>query len=255
MLLALHLDDAHPAGAEAGQLGLVAEGRDLDAVVAADLEDRLALEALDDAAVNLDPDARRRRAGAAATACRAGARRAQARRVVVSGRTARSVIGGSLRSPGPRRPPRSGGRRRPGRRCGGCDRRARSGSIASLLANGRVVRRSWSHSADSTTSWLRSTSRFMSVGRGRPLVKRSPISTIRRSRCGTGSSCRMPRRRRTTSAVGPDRRRMPVRPRRRWSPTPRGRRPRAAARSRTAYRARSPAAARPMDPPTSTAFS
>ena len=60
MLLALDLDDAHPAGAEAGQLGLVAQGRDLDAVVAADLEDRLALEALDDAAVDLDPDARRR---------------------------------------------------------------------------------------------------------------------------------------------------------------------------------------------------
>ena len=60
VLLALDLDDAHPAGAEARQLGLVAEGRDLDAVVAADLEDRLALEALDDAAVDLDPDARRR---------------------------------------------------------------------------------------------------------------------------------------------------------------------------------------------------
>ena len=60
VLLALDLDDAHPAGAEAGQLGLVAEGRDLDAVVAADLEDRLALEALDDPAVDLDPDARRR---------------------------------------------------------------------------------------------------------------------------------------------------------------------------------------------------
>ena len=60
MLLALDLDDAHPAGAEAGQLRLVAQGRDLDPVVAADLEDRLALEALDDAPVDLDPDARRR---------------------------------------------------------------------------------------------------------------------------------------------------------------------------------------------------
>ena len=60
MLLALDLDDAHAAGAEAGQLGLVAQRRDLDAVVAADLEDRLALEALDDAAVDLDPDPRRR---------------------------------------------------------------------------------------------------------------------------------------------------------------------------------------------------
>ena len=60
MLLALDLDDAHPARPEAGQLRLVAEGRDLDPVVAADLEDRLALEALDDAAVDLDPDPRRR---------------------------------------------------------------------------------------------------------------------------------------------------------------------------------------------------
>ena len=60
VLLALDLDDAHPARPEARQLGLVAERRDLDAVVAADLQDRLALEALDDAAVDLDPDARRR---------------------------------------------------------------------------------------------------------------------------------------------------------------------------------------------------
>ena len=67
MLLALDLDHAHPARAEAGQLGLVAQGRDLDPVVAADLEDRLALEALDDAAVDLDPDARACSAGAAAT--------------------------------------------------------------------------------------------------------------------------------------------------------------------------------------------
>src|SRR4029453_18633780 len=59
-LRALDLDDAHPAGPEAGQLGLVAERRDLDAVVAADLEDRLAVEALDDAPVDLDPDPRRR---------------------------------------------------------------------------------------------------------------------------------------------------------------------------------------------------
>ena len=60
MLLALHLHDAHPAGAEARQLGLVAEGRDLDAVVAADLQDRLALAALDEPSVDLQPDAGRR---------------------------------------------------------------------------------------------------------------------------------------------------------------------------------------------------
>ena len=59
LVLALDLDDAHPAGAEARQLGLVAQGGDLDPVVAADLEDRLALEALDDAPVHLDPDPRR----------------------------------------------------------------------------------------------------------------------------------------------------------------------------------------------------
>ena len=56
LVLALDLDHAHPAGAEARQLGLVAQGRDLDPVVAADLEDRLALEPLDDPPVDLDPD-------------------------------------------------------------------------------------------------------------------------------------------------------------------------------------------------------
>ncbi len=63
MLLALDLDHAHPAGTEAGQLGLVAQGRDLDPVIAADLEDRLALAPLDQPAVHLDPD-RRGRLGA-----------------------------------------------------------------------------------------------------------------------------------------------------------------------------------------------
>jgi len=58
VLLARHLDDAHAARAEARQLGLVAQGRDLDSVVAADLEDRLTLETLDHAAVDLDADPR-----------------------------------------------------------------------------------------------------------------------------------------------------------------------------------------------------
>ena len=53
-VLALDLDHAHPAGAEAGQLGLVAQRRDLDAVVAADLEDRLAFAPGELAAVDLD---------------------------------------------------------------------------------------------------------------------------------------------------------------------------------------------------------
>ena len=60
MLLALHLDDAHPAGPEAGELRLVAQGRDLDPVVAADLQDRLALAALHDAPVHLQADGRHR---------------------------------------------------------------------------------------------------------------------------------------------------------------------------------------------------
>ena len=60
VLLALDLDDAHPARPEAGQLRLVAQGRDLDPVVAADLEDRLPGEALDDPPVDLDADPRRR---------------------------------------------------------------------------------------------------------------------------------------------------------------------------------------------------
>src|SRR6266550_1177942 len=57
VFLALDVDDAHAACPEAGQLRLVAEGRDLDPVVAADLEDRLALEALDRAPVDLDANA------------------------------------------------------------------------------------------------------------------------------------------------------------------------------------------------------
>jgi hypothetical protein len=56
VLLALDLDDAHAARPEARQLGLVAERRDLDPVVATHLEDRLALEAFDDAAIDLDAD-------------------------------------------------------------------------------------------------------------------------------------------------------------------------------------------------------
>jgi len=60
MLLALNFDHAHPASAEAGQLGLIAERRDLYAVGAADLEDRLTLGPFHDAAVNLDPERWRR---------------------------------------------------------------------------------------------------------------------------------------------------------------------------------------------------
>src|SRR5664280_2056871 len=56
MLVALNFHDAHPAGAEARQLRLVAEGRYLDTVGAADFEDRLALVTLHDAAVHLQPE-------------------------------------------------------------------------------------------------------------------------------------------------------------------------------------------------------
>ena len=65
VLLALDLDDAHPARAEAGQLGLVAQRRDVDAVVAADVEDRLARAAGELLAVDLDGERRARTCGAA----------------------------------------------------------------------------------------------------------------------------------------------------------------------------------------------
>ena len=57
MRFAFDFHDAHAARPEARQLGLVAEGRDLDAVGAADLEDRLALEPFDDPTVDLHADA------------------------------------------------------------------------------------------------------------------------------------------------------------------------------------------------------
>ena len=57
-VLTLDLDHAHAAGAEAGQLGLVAERGHLDAGVAADLEDGLALAGGQGAAVDLDLEGR-----------------------------------------------------------------------------------------------------------------------------------------------------------------------------------------------------
>ena len=56
VLLTLDFHDAHPARPEARQLGLVAEGRDLDAVGAADFENRLALEPFDGPTVDLHAD-------------------------------------------------------------------------------------------------------------------------------------------------------------------------------------------------------
>ena len=169
VLLALDLDDAHPARAEARQLGLVAEGRDLDPVVAADLEDRLALEALDDAAVDLDPDARRRlralrrlrveqalgeRSGLGR---RGGCRGASAGRpwVALCGRDPTATAIGWQTPAGQelRRMWSSSS-----------DRKYRI-----PLASGRVVRRSWSHSAEPTMSADRS-ARSVDVGRPRAAV-------------------------------------------------------------------------------------
>ncbi len=59
VILALHLDHAHPARAEAGQLGLVAQRGHVNAVVAADIEDGLALAAGVLAPVDLDGEGRR----------------------------------------------------------------------------------------------------------------------------------------------------------------------------------------------------
>ena len=180
MLLALDLDDAHPARPEAGQLGLVAEGRDLDPVVAADLEDRLALEALDDPAVDLDPDARRRLRALRRLRVEqpVGQRdpRSVARRL--SGRVIRSAMGRLIGSHRP--PPRSDGRRRQGRHCAGCARPARTGSIASRwtaggssAARGRTARRPRCRPTGPRAAAGRS-------GRGRPSTTRSAISTSRR---------------------------------------------------------------------------
>ncbi len=162
VLLALDLDDAHPARPEAGQLRLVAEGRDLDPVVAADLEDRLALEALDDPAVDLDPDPRRRlrslrRLRRDQPLGEAVVERLERVRFDVGARqqVGHRLVTGRLRW----RRPRSDGRRRPGTSSAGCARRARTGSIASRSRTGRVARRSWSHSADPTMSFDRSARR------------------------------------------------------------------------------------------------
>ena len=149
MLLALDLDDAHPARPEAGQLRLVAERRDLDPVVAADLEDRLALEALDDAPVDLDPDPRRRlrplrRLGREqALGDRVGDR--LERRLGASGRVIRSAISSQWAAPAAT----AIGRQTP---AGQVLRRMCSSSSDRKyripLAYGSVASRSWSHSAE-----------------------------------------------------------------------------------------------------------
>ena len=146
--LPLDLHDAHPARAETRQLGLVAQGRDLDPVVAADLEDRLALEPLDDPAVDLDPDPGRR----LGTLRRLRRDQALGQRIVDRLDGAQVVgaddqVGHAVVSGERRRRWRSAGRRQPGRCCAGCGRPAPSGSIASRrgtegspAARGRTAR-------------------------------------------------------------------------------------------------------------------
>jgi hypothetical protein len=183
VLLALDLDDAHPAGAEAGQLRLVAEGRDLDAVVAADLEDRLALEALDHAAVDLDPDPRRRERTLRGLDVEQPLRERLGSAVGwPSGRVSSSVI--RRRWPSSRRGTATAtamGWQTPAgqvlwRMCSSSsDRKYRIPLRAggSPAARGRTA-------PDATMSAERSSRRVGSVGRGRPSAIRSAISTSRR---------------------------------------------------------------------------
>ena len=96
----------------------------------------------------------------------------------LSGRVIRSAMGRLIGSHRP--PPRSGGRRRLGRRCAGCARPARTGSIASRWTAGGS---SAARGRTGRTPRCRPTgpsSRVVSVGRGRPSTTRSAISTSRR---------------------------------------------------------------------------
>ena len=221
MLLAFDLDDAHPAGAEAGQLGLVAEGRDLDAVVAADLEDGLALEALDDAPVDLDADrgVDCGRCGDWVSSSRSASKSALVRRS--SAGSGRPRDGRGCRSSG------SLGRGRLGW-AGGGERRTRS--IASRwsaggwpAARGRTARRRRCRRRD------RRQARRRSAGPGRPRggQRARPGAGCR---SGRGWSCRTPRSSRSGSARRPARRGRSGRRRRRPSRSRDGRPPRAGRR-------------------------
>jgi hypothetical protein len=185
VLLALDVDDAHPAGPEAGQLGLVAERRDLDPVVAADLEDRLALEALDDPAVDLDPDARRRlrplRRLRRQEALAEGVGEGLELHGLGAFRAGDQV--GHLSSVGLARGP--------GRNGDGAADAGWAGAAEDVLVelapevshSGCVRKRRQAlvvAQAEATTSADRSASSWRSVGLGRPVAIRSPISLIRR---------------------------------------------------------------------------
>ena len=211
LVLALDLDHAHPAGAEARQLGLVAQRGDLDAVVAADLEDRLALEALDDPPVDLDADPRRalrplrrlRRDEPLGEGVLARRRR------VVDARGVRADLPGTVerrlgtddevghqRDPAAVAPaPTAIGVQTP---AGQVERRRWSSSsdrkYRIALVNGRVARRSWSHSAEAAMSCARSTRR---AGVGGLRACRSRCGRRSRTagagRSGRGWTCRRPR--------------------------------------------------------------
>ena len=226
VLLALDLDHAHPAGAEAGQLRLVAQRRDLDPVVAADLEDRLALQALDDAAVDLDPDR------AAATAVAAAPGSSSRRSACVSGSL--GVPGGVSGGRSGRSSSASVGRGS-GHRDGLTDA-GRAGAAEEVVVElgsevshraGQRERRQplvvAQRRADDVGGEVRRRDRRRSgaAAQGDAVA----TSAMRRSRSGTGSSCRRPRRRRTGSAGAPGRRCRPGRRRRPRSPTRRARRP------------------------------
>ena len=191
VVLALDLDHAHPAGAEAGQLGLVAQGRDLDAVVAADLEDRLALAALDDRA-------RRPRSGwaawpaAAAATGSSSSRSAErlARGVTVPARlSGRALDAGRVRRSAIVRSSLGG---RGGRHRDGLADAGRAGAAQEVVVElGPEVSHPGSTAGGSPAARGRTARRprvvragpraaSTSVGRGRPVATRSPISASRR---------------------------------------------------------------------------
>ena len=204
-----------------GQLGLVAQGRDLDPVVAADLEDGLALEALDDAAVDLDADARRRLRALR----RLRLEQALGERIGVVGGVAgrggrRGGSGVSVIGRPRSRPARAGGRGRIGaevshpagqrQRRAGARRVAQRGSyrMSRQSASGRVARRSWSH-RPSRDVGDRSVSRSRSSART-AVVTRSPISARRRADAARDGLAAGLARSRSGSARRPARRGGPV---------------------------------------------
>ena len=175
LILALHVDHAHPARSEAGQLGLVAESGHLDAVVAADLEDGLAIAARELPAVDLDCEGgrgqrtlRRLRLEQLLDRARRGLRQR-------CGAAYLSCGHGLLHSwSAPYTCRRHSCGERSGLRTRLQSSAVRTGTGWVPAAPGRTV-------PPSRTSAARSSSSCGSVGRARPLVAREPISYIRRT--------------------------------------------------------------------------